>query len=58
MKKIIEWHKSFIESAQKQLELSNYTLYIFGIIEGAFYMWLFLKVIPWFFKSEGLFPDF
>ncbi len=58
MKKFIEWHKSFVESAQKQLGLSNYSLYLFGIFEGAVYMWIVLKVIPWFFGSKSQFPDF
>ncbi len=58
MKKFIEWHKSFIESAQKQLGLSNYALYIAGILEGALYMWIILKVIPWIFFSKPEFSDF
>tara|TARA_B100000700_G_scaffold236873_1_gene262915 strand:+ start:166 stop:342 length:177 start_codon:yes stop_codon:yes gene_type:complete len=58
MKKIIDWHKSLVESAQNQLGLSNYTLYLTGIIEGALYMWIILKVIPWIFKSKAEFPDF
>ncbi len=57
MKKIIDWHKSFITSAQEQLGLSNYALYLFGVIEGAFYMWIFLKLIPWLFGSKAMFPD-
>ena len=58
MKKIIDWHKSFVGRAQEQLGLSNYALYLFGIIEGALYMWIFLKVIPWIFGSKAEFPDF
>ena len=58
MKKIIDWHKSFVENAQEQLRLSNYALYLFGIIEGALYMWVLLKVIPWFFVTNTEFPDF
>ncbi len=57
MKKIIDWHKSFIESAQEQLGLSNYALYWFGVIEGALYMWILLKVIPWIFGNKAQFPD-
>ena len=58
MKKIIDWHKSFVERAQKQLGLSTYALYLLGILEGALYMWIILKVIPWFFRSKSVFPDF
>ena len=58
MKKIIDWHKSFVENAQEQLGLSNYALYLFGIIEGALYMWMFLKVIPWIWSGKDEFPDF
>tara|TARA_Y100001968_G_C19150514_1_gene615932 strand:+ start:542 stop:718 length:177 start_codon:yes stop_codon:yes gene_type:complete len=58
MKKFFDWHKSFIERAQDQLGLSNYALYLAGILEGALYMWIILKVIPWFFKRKAEFPDF
>ena len=58
MKKIIDWHKSFIESAQKQQFLSNYVLYLFGILEGALYMWILIKVVPWLFGSRAEFPEF
>ena len=58
MKKIVDWHKSFVENAQEKLGLSNYALYLFGVIEGALYMWIFLKVITWFFGSKTDFPDF
>ena len=58
MKKIIEWHKSFIERAQKQLNLSTYSLYLFGVIEGALYMWIFLKLTPWIIQRKAEFPDF
>tara|TARA_Y100001968_G_scaffold315448_1_gene342058 strand:- start:2023 stop:2199 length:177 start_codon:yes stop_codon:yes gene_type:complete len=58
MKKLIDWHQSFIDRAQKQLGLSNYALYLTGILEGALYMWLIMKVLPWFFGSRGDFPDF
>ena len=58
MKKFIDWHQSFIERAQKQLGLSNYSLYLTGIIEGGLYMWIILKVIPWIFRNNAEFPDF
>ena len=58
MKKIIDWHKSFVESAQEQLGLSNYALYLFGVIEGALYMWIFLQTIPWIFGSKAEVPNF
>ena len=58
MKKLFDWHKSFVERAQRQLGLSNYALYLFGVIEGAFYMWVFLKIIPWIFVTKAEFPDF
>ena len=52
MKKLIDWHKSFVERAQEQLGLSNYALYLTGILEGAFYMWIILRVIPWVFMDR------
>ena len=58
MKKFVDWHRSYIEHAQKQLGLSNYSLYWFGILEGAFYMWLLIKVIPWIFARKAEIPDF
>ncbi len=58
MNKIIDWHKSLIENAQRQLGLSTYALYMFGVLEGAFYMWVLLKVIPWIFFSKAEVPDF
>ena len=58
MKKLIDWHKSLIESAQKQFGLSNYALYWTGIFEGALYMWIILKVISWIFSSRDEFPAF
>ena len=58
MKKFIDWHKSLIERAQEQLGLSNYALYLTGILEGALYMWIILKVIPWIFGNKTEFPDF
>ena len=35
MKKIIDWHRSLVEKAQKELELTNYQLYWSGLLEGA-----------------------
>ena len=58
MKKIIDWHRSLIERAQEQLGLSNYALYLAGVLEGALYMWILLKVIPWLFGSRAEFPEF
>ncbi len=58
MRKIIDRHKSFVENAQKQLGLSNYALYLAGILEGALYMWIIMKVVPWFFVSRIEFSDF
>ena len=58
MNKIIDWHKSLIERAQEQFRLSSYALYLIGILEGALYMWIILKIIPWIFGSKAEFPDF
>ena len=58
MKKFFDWHKSLIERAQNQFGLSNYALYLSGILEGAIYMWIILKIIPLFFGSKEVFPDF
>tara|TARA_Y100001968_G_scaffold199379_1_gene182908 strand:- start:2754 stop:2972 length:219 start_codon:yes stop_codon:yes gene_type:complete len=43
--KLIQWHKAFVERAQKEMGISNYVLYWFGFLEGALVMWVFLKVI-------------
>tara|TARA_Y100001968_G_scaffold316033_1_gene343336 strand:+ start:926 stop:1093 length:168 start_codon:yes stop_codon:yes gene_type:complete len=43
--KLIKWHKTFVERAQKEMGISNYALYWFGFFEGALVMWLFMKVI-------------
>jgi hypothetical protein len=43
--KLIKWHRSFIERAQKEMGISNYALYWFGFLEGALVMWLLMKVI-------------
>tara|TARA_B100000579_G_scaffold408009_1_gene395742 strand:- start:2825 stop:2992 length:168 start_codon:yes stop_codon:yes gene_type:complete len=54
--KLIKWHKSFVERAQKEMGISNYALYWFGFIEGALVMWLLMKVVSVFLvKSEFLF---
>ncbi len=58
MKKIIDWHKSFVETAQEQLGLSNYALYLCGVIEGALYMWILLKIIAWLFGGKAELVDF
>ena len=58
MKKIIDWHRNLIERGQEQFKLSSYTLYLFGILEGAIYMWILIKVIPWLFGSRTEFPEF
>ena len=45
MKKIIDWHKSLVEKAQKELELTNYQLYWSGFLEGALVIWIVMKVV-------------
>ena len=51
--KLIKWHKSFVERAQKELGISSYALYWFGFLEGALVIWIFMKVISAFrFGSE------
>jgi len=42
--KLIQWHKSFVERAQKEMGISNYALYWFGFFEGALVMWIVMKV--------------
>tara|TARA_Y100001968_G_C18876760_1_gene489780 strand:- start:63 stop:230 length:168 start_codon:yes stop_codon:yes gene_type:complete len=42
---LIQWHKSFVERAQKEMGISNYALYWFGFFEGALVMWIIIKVI-------------
>ena len=44
MKKIIDWHRSLVEKAQKELELTNYQLYWSGFLEGALVLWIVMKV--------------
>tara|TARA_Y100001968_G_scaffold28689_1_gene22187 strand:- start:1151 stop:1318 length:168 start_codon:yes stop_codon:yes gene_type:complete len=41
----IQWHKSFIERAQKEMGISNYALYWLGFVEGAIVTWLLLKAV-------------
>ena len=48
MSKLIDWHRSFIEKAQKQLGISNYALYWYGFLEGALVMWLITKLVSTF----------
>ena len=42
--KLIQWHKSFIDRAQKEMGISNYALYWFGFLEGALVIWIIMKV--------------
>ena len=44
MKKIIDWHRTLVEKAQKELELTNYQLYWSGFLEGALVLWIVMKV--------------
>ncbi|AAQ00528.1 putative protein family PM-16 [Prochlorococcus sp. SS52] len=44
MKKLITWHKSMLERAQKEMGLSNYTLYWMAFFEGALVMWIIMKI--------------
>ena len=55
MHKLINWHKSSVESVQKKLGLSAYTLYLSGILEGAFYMWIIVQLSS-VFKVKSDFP--
>ena len=43
--KLIQWHKSFVERAQKEMGISSYALYWFGFLEGALIMWILMKII-------------
>lgn len=52
---IFKWHKSFVERTQKEMGISNYTLYWFGFVEGALIMWIIMKVISGF-KIRSEFP--
>ena len=44
MKKLIKWHKSVLERLQKEMGLSNYTLYWMAFLEGALVMWVIMKI--------------
>tara|TARA_Y100001968_G_scaffold329958_1_gene380526 strand:- start:657 stop:824 length:168 start_codon:yes stop_codon:yes gene_type:complete len=52
--KLIKWHKSFVERAQKEMGISNYALYWFGFIEGTLVMWLIMKSV----SAFGINSDF
>ena len=56
MEKIIDWHRSFIESTQKKLGISNYALYWFGFLEGALIMWLLTKLVAAFTNKSSELP--
>ena len=56
MNNIINWHKSLVESVQKELKISNYGLYWYGFLDGVLLMWIVIKVIPFFFDRST--PDF
>ncbi len=43
--KLIQWHKSFVERAQKEMGISNYALYWFGFLEGALVIWIIMKIV-------------
>ena len=55
MKKIIDWHKSLVEKAQKELELTNYQLYWSGFLEGALVIWILIQASS-FIKGSSEFP--
>ncbi len=44
MKKIVNWHKSMIERAQKEFGLSGYQMYLSGLLEGALILWVIMRV--------------
>ncbi len=44
MNKIIDWHRSFVEKAQKQYGISNYALYWYGFLEGILVFWIVTKI--------------
>ncbi len=44
MNKFIDWHKSFVEKAQKELGISNYALYWYGFLEGVLAFWIITKM--------------
>jgi len=53
--KLIQWHKSFVERAQKEMGISNYALYWFGVLEGALVMWVIMKGVS-LIKIKSEFP--
>ena len=55
MKKIIDLHKSLIETAQEELGLSGYQMYLSGLLEGALVFWIMIKVAS-LFKISPEFP--
>ena len=56
MNKLFDWHKSFVEKAQKQLGISNYALYWFGFFEGALVMWVIMKLASYFSSRSAELP--
>ena len=55
MKRIIDWHKTLVESAQQQFGLSGYQMYLSGLLEGALVLWVIMKVAD-LFKTTSDFP--
>ncbi|WP_269623451.1 hypothetical protein [Prochlorococcus marinus] len=55
MRKIIDWHKSLVERAQKELGLTGYQMYLSGLLEGALIFWVIMKVAS-LFKPSPEFP--
>ncbi len=45
VKKLFLLHKSMIDRVQKEMGLSTYTVYWIAFGEGAFVMWLILKIV-------------
>ena len=56
MNKLLDWHKSFVEKAQKELGISNYALYWFGFFEGALVMLVIMKLVPAFTSRSAEIP--
>ena len=55
MKRIIDWHKSLVERAQKEFGLSGYQMYLSGLLEGALVLWVIMKISD-LFKTTSDFP--
>ena len=53
--KLIQWNKSLVERAQKEMGISNYALYWIGFLEGALVIWIIIKVIS-ILKIKSEFP--